>query len=756
MNVSIVICAYTMDRWDDLSTAVQSCANQSLKPHEVIIVIDHNDELFARADAGLAGARVVSNLSTKGLSGARNTGVAISSGDVIVFLDDDAFAEMEWLENLTAPFSDESVAGVGGWVKPNWPSETPQWFPETFLWVLGCSYMGLPESDSMIRNPIGANMAMRRRVFTSVGGFTSGLGRIGRIPLGCEETELCIRYSAHSPGDRFVLRREAIVHHRVPISRLRWDYFWKRCWAEGLSKAAVSHLVGRESGLASERQHVVSAVPRELVSCVAIARRDPRAAAGRVGLILGGSVLAVVGFIRGALSSHDGLTKAGRSDFAIQSPESWSESRDGGFGIRRTGCPDGPNDLTDTGKDTGNEWEWRPDPSPVKLVQANIDELEEAQPLDVLPGSRLWVEVVSTGRVLGVVERRAEADGISTETLSELAQEFAASMPSGEREVSDEALPFATVIVPTILQRNEMISTTIASLLAVDYPSFEIILVDNRPGTVQGPLPELPPDPRLRIEWEPVPGISAARNHGIAASTGEFVAFTDDDAVVDRNWLRALGRRFVTDPTIDAIGGMVRPREIDTRPQLWFEEFFGGFSKSFDSAVWSLADAGGDDPLFPYAPGKFAAGCNMAFRRTSLERVGLFDTRLGTGTPSKGGEDLAMFVQIILAGGTVAYEPTALVRHSHRRSEQEFQKQVFGYGAGLTAMYTSLVVRDPRQIIPILRRVPAGLHYLLARPPDALVAQPSYPKGTLVRQILGMAYGPIAYGRSMIGDRRPV
>ena len=179
MSASIIVCAYTLDRWDDLCAAVKSCHDQSRNADEVILVVDYNDELFGRATDEFSTTRVLANSGTKGLSGARNTGVAASVGDVVVFLDDDAFAEAEWLESLTSPFNDPSVCGVGGWVVPEWDVAAPKWFPETFYWVFGCSYSGLPGDNASIRNPIGANMALHRRVFDAVGGFSAGLGRIG-------------------------------------------------------------------------------------------------------------------------------------------------------------------------------------------------------------------------------------------------------------------------------------------------------------------------------------------------------------------------------------------------------------------------------------------------------------------------------------------------------------------------------------------------------------------------------------------------
>ena len=147
---------------------------------------------------------------------------------------------------------------------------------------------------------------LHRRVFDSVGGFSAGLGRIGNNSLGCEETELCIRYSAAFPDDRFVLRRDAIVHHHVPSSRLTWHYFWTRCWAEGLSKAAVGALVGSEQGLSAERAHALQAMPRELRATFAMVAKQPRDAFLRAGYIVAGSLLALGGLLRGRLALRSG------------------------------------------------------------------------------------------------------------------------------------------------------------------------------------------------------------------------------------------------------------------------------------------------------------------------------------------------------------------------------------------------------------------------------------------------------------------
>ena len=269
MRISVVICAYTMDRWNTLVAAVRSCEEQTLKPSEIIVVIDYNEELRVRATQEFTSVYVVANESTKGVSGARNTGVAASSGDIVAFLDDDAYADSDWLEQLTLPM---------------------------------CSYAGLPETNFPIRNPIGASMAIHRRVFATVGGFTEGIGRIGVTPLGCEETELCIRYTAAFPGQQFVMARDAVVHQWVPVSRLTWHYFWTRCWAEGLSKAAVSFLVGSDYGLAAERQHLVRSLPREFASSLRSLFVHPKSAASRLVLIVIGTTCAAAGLVWGRVA----------------------------------------------------------------------------------------------------------------------------------------------------------------------------------------------------------------------------------------------------------------------------------------------------------------------------------------------------------------------------------------------------------------------------------------------------------------------
>ena len=393
-----------------------------------------------------------------------------------------------------------------------------------------------------------------------------------------------------------------------------------------------------------------------------------------------------------------------------------------------------------------------PPPRHVALARVDLAQAEVLLAPEEAPGTRVWVEISSAGVVLGVLEARAGSrlDQGALEAL-------VAAHPGSEvplEQVPPAELASATVVVPTICRSPDQLVRTVGALLAMDHPDFEVVVVDNRTDATSAPLPALPGGDRVRTEVERRPGISAARNRGIAVARGDVIAFTDDDAVADPRWLRALGARLASDARIDGVGGLVLPLEFETEPQLWFEEFYGGFSRSFRAQVVSAAAPDADDVLFPYAPGRFGAGCNMGFRREALDRVGGFDERLGVGTPAKGGEDLAMFLGLVLAGSTLAFEPAAVVRHAHRRTEAEFLRQVRGYGTGLTAMYTDLVVHDPRQLVEMARRIPPALR-LLTRPRSSrsVSTAPSYPRATLGYQLLGMAYGPLAYARSAMSAR---
>lgn len=310
IDASVVICAHTMDRWDELNRAVESVRNQTRAAREILVIIDNNEALRERAARNIKGAVVLANAKDSGLSGARMTGVERAAAAVICFLDDDAEADPRWLEELLAAYRDPAVLGAGGPVEPMWRAPPPSWFPDEFRWVVGCTYVGMHVANGRIRNPIGANMSVRADVLRNAGGFTADLGRrklgfsvSGRATFGgkaesCEETEFCIRAARLHPGGYFAYRPGARVHHVVPAQRTTWKYFVHRCLIEGNAKAVLRSLSGSGDGLGAEGRYVREVLPRAVLKDLRAALRGQAGAARRAGAIVAGLALTAFAYTR--------------------------------------------------------------------------------------------------------------------------------------------------------------------------------------------------------------------------------------------------------------------------------------------------------------------------------------------------------------------------------------------------------------------------------------------------------------------------
>jgi len=309
-GVSVVVCAYTERRWQQTCSALESALRQDPPPKEVFLVVDHNEELAARARREAASVTVLENAGTPGLSGARNTALKAATQPVTAFLDDDAEARPGWLQHLVEPYSSPDVVATGGSVYPRWPAMRPPWLPPEFDWVVGCSYRGLPETVGQVRNPIGANMSMRTDLALAAGGFDESVGRVGSNTRGCEETELSIRLTKRRAGSVILYVPAAGVDHHVPRERLIFRYFLRRCWHEGLSKADVVRLAGSAAGLERERRQTALVIPTALMRELRSLATGHASAATRIFALVAGLIAAAAGYFSGRTSQHVRLSGA--------------------------------------------------------------------------------------------------------------------------------------------------------------------------------------------------------------------------------------------------------------------------------------------------------------------------------------------------------------------------------------------------------------------------------------------------------------
>ncbi|MBY4127481.1 glycosyltransferase [Rhodococcus fascians] len=323
---------------------------------------------------------------------------------------------------------------------------------------------------------------------------------------------------------------------------------------------------------------------------------------------------------------------------------------------------------------------------------------------------------------------------------------------TGERFVDGDLI---TVVVGTV-GRPSLLGT-VQSVLGQSYSAVEIVVVDNAPtsGRVDDALKSID-DPRCVVVREPRRGVSRARNTGVRHARGRVVAFTDDDAEPDSQWLEALAQVYSADrdAVVAAVTGRVVGIGVDTDEQRWFEES-GLFEKGAKRTVWTLASVGevpaelgerGTAALFPYTAGEMGSGNNMSFRKAAFDSLAGFDERIGPGTPTKGGEDLELFRRAVLRGGTIVYAPTAIVGHHHRADHAALREQMFGYGSGMAAIVTKLFLDGGAPARALLRRLPIAFRMLLAPEQNRFADDaPPMPRDLKLMELQGYLCGPFLY-----------
>jgi glucosyl-dolichyl phosphate glucuronosyltransferase len=309
--VSVVIAAYASERWDQICDAIESVRAQTAPVLEIVLVVDHNPELLARARREFTDCTVIANNGSRGASGARNAGTAACRGEIVAFLDDDARSSAHWLSALLRHFTRGDVVGVGGRIDPLWAAPRPHWFPAEFGWTVGFSYLGMPEETQPVRNVWTANMAIRRSVFEAIGGFREEFGKVGDVARP-EDTDLCLRAAAGRGS--WLYDPAGSVSHWVPRQRTTFRYFARRCFHEGQGKAALAALDGAGESTVTERSYTRRILPRGVLLGLRDAGRGDVWGAARAAAITAGFAITAAGFAVGTVTRislfHPGNSRA--------------------------------------------------------------------------------------------------------------------------------------------------------------------------------------------------------------------------------------------------------------------------------------------------------------------------------------------------------------------------------------------------------------------------------------------------------------
>ena len=390
--------------------------------------------------------------------------------------------------------------------------------------------------------------------------------------------------------------------------------------------------------------------------------------------------------------------------------------------------------------------------APVAVRTIDVDDLRDLElTRDGQPYRSALLVAIEAGSPVGELLLAIDGlDRIPSERLRMLIEQHGFSAPATRPGAG--TLPPLSVVVATCAQPDAVLAT-VASALACESPPHEVIVVENRPE--HSPISDalaarFGADPRVRYVEERRAGLAAARNAGLRVATGEVVAFTDDDVVLDRAWVGAIARAFADEPDAGCVTGLILPGDLLTREQVLMQQF-AGFGKGYERRVHRL-DAP-TSPLHPFAAGEFGSGASTALRVDVARSLDGFDAALGTGTAARGAEDLDMYIRVLLAGHALVYEPAAILWHLHPDQPHELRRRLFDYGVGLSAMLTKYTVSGYAE--SMLRRLPAAGRHLFASGSRKNVGKgPGYPRALDWIERAGLVVGPAAYGVSKVRERR--
>jgi glycosyltransferase involved in cell wall biosynthesis len=381
-----------------------------------------------------------------------------------------------------------------------------------------------------------------------------------------------------------------------------------------------------------------------------------------------------------------------------------------------------------------------------------------------LPRSDTPADVETIRRVLwstfgDAIAEHLTAEGLPVPTEAERAGWHA---PAQAATCPNNVEPAGLVsVVVCTRDRSGALPGCLDRLAAVTYPDVEFLIVDNAPSddsTERLVEKYAAVDPRFRYVREARPGLSWARNAGLAAAKGRYIAYTDDDVAVDSGWVHGLVRGLSRRPDVGCVTGLVCTAQISNRSEAYFDARVSAWWSRCKPQLYDMSERARYGVLYPFAAGLFGTGANFAFDRELLLRLGGFDEALGAGTLTRGGEDLDIFVRILLDGAAIAYEPSAVAWHHHRADDESLLRQMYGYGSGLTAYLTKLLM-DHSTRREVLRRIPAGLFHLVRANPEAirqLTGVVPAPRGVRRRKLAGNLAGPLLYARSRQAVRRTV
>ncbi len=637
-----------------------------------------------------------------GLSAARNRGAAEATGEILLFTDDDVVAMHGMLSATASAFFDYPAAScVTGLILPLKLETESQARIERFAGFskgFERTRFRLDENEDDRTFPFaagqfgsGANIAITKKAFDELGGFDETLGT-GTAARGGEDTDLFIRLMLE--GYELVYEPASAVLHEHPdtpaqLRSMVYNY--------GVGTTAVT---AKQLFFGNHRRRLMRAIPAGLM----IALSPGSAKNQRKGkeFPLSYTLRELSGMVSGPLAylrsrrENDGVSSAAP---VPQNDESFTPAWVCEIELsQKLAVIDSPP-LADGSRFGRAHALVRLDGTPIGFADVPLTE-GRARPAAIAAAVG-----TSLGNAIGDELKRL---GLGSQMLTSAGIVEAAGL-----HPAPAATPLVSVIICT-RDHPEQFGRAMDSVLAIDYPNFELIVIDNAPsddGTRT--LVERRADPRVHYFLEPIGGLGRARNRGLVEADGEIIAFTDDDVEVDAGWINGLLEGFANGSKVGLVTGIVVSTALENEFQQYFDDQVQ-WSDNFAARLYDLGENRADHVMYPYASGMLGTGANFAMSAAAVSEIGPFDEALGAGMPTRGGEDLDYFLRMLTTNDwQVSYEPRALVWHHHRSDEPALRAQMFGYGSGAMA-YGFKTALDPHHSLTIIAKLAHMLQRRLA------------------------------------------
>lgn len=754
--VTVAVC--TRNRTDSLRRCLTALRRLDY-PHLDLLIVDNapDDDATATLVAEAFPEMRYVCQPVPGLNWARNLAIEEARGEIVAFTDDDVIVDQGWVQALARLFRENAdVAAVTGLVLPYELQTEAQQLFELYggfergfkrEWTRGNRAWAGFNGRFFIgsgRFGTGANMAFRKSIFTQIGYFDPALD-VGTITNGGGDLDMFFRV-IHE-GLTLVYEPRAMVWHR---HRQSYDELRTQIINNGIGFYA--HVVRNLLAYPREWRGILYLMiwwwlwwyARRFLLSFKPSFTFPRT------LILA----EFWGTFRGLTRYQRARRRAAR--LAAAHNRALPPVRGRPF-VQ-------PEHQSDA---------WL------------VHQVELSEKITALPGAEAYQGVLAfvtwRGTLLGSVEFRNYYHPVSRQELLDglanaLAPEILAAVVKMQKDAAGELLTrllvgkegvgeTAVSSTWTPLSPDQSVSVVISTY---DRPEVlrrclrhlqqqqtrrdvELIVVDNHPASGLT-APVVADFPQVIYVAEERPGLSYARNAGIVASHGDIVVCTDDDVVMPPDWLERLVAPF-REPEVMAVTGNVLPYKLENRAQQLFERY-GGLGRGFEprraDSNWFTASS-----LLGVRTWELGATANAAFRASIYDhpQIGLLEESLGAGSPTGCSEDTFAFHQILRAGFTIIYEPTAFVWHEHRQTEAALRNQLFNYSKGHVAYHllTWLKQNDWRGLFYLLVQIPFGHVYRLAL---WLLRQTDYPLAYHLLEMWGQLLGPWALWQSIRRVRR--